>query len=374
MATALALVAAGIFALSTVLQQRGGLRTPPLSFRHPSSFARLGGQITWLVGFALLIPGWILQAMALDRGRVAVIQPIFTMTIVFVLPLGWWLTAQVVTLSQALEAGAVVLGLSIFIVFGDPAGGRNSAPNWQWAVSIGLIVALCAIMLTFGGAKAPLSLPRRGLRDGRGGAVGTGGDALQADGRAAPQRRRRRCARQLDGVRAGDRRAARGAAAAGRAANRATRPPAVATGSVANPLVGVLLGIVLLQERLAYRRPGTRRLPLRLSARALAAAVAISLSQRSAVEKKAARRSTRPRSSSRPTPPASDQVSLEADQMLIPLSVACRSISASSSAVKSSFRRAPRFCLSCSTLLAPTSVEVIRGSRSVHASASCASV
>ena len=59
MATALALVASGVFPLSTVLQRRGGLKAPPLSLRRPSSFARLGGQATWLVGFGLLIPGWI---------------------------------------------------------------------------------------------------------------------------------------------------------------------------------------------------------------------------------------------------------------------------------------------------------------------------
>ena len=40
---------------------------------------------------ALLIPGWTLQAMALDRGRVDVIEPIFTMTVAARVPLGWWL-------------------------------------------------------------------------------------------------------------------------------------------------------------------------------------------------------------------------------------------------------------------------------------------
>jgi hypothetical protein len=97
MATALALIAASIFAVSTVLQQKGGLKAPPLSVRHPGSFVHLAGQGTWLIGMALRIPGWTLQAMALDRGRVDVIEPIFTMTVVFVLPLGWWLTAQTVT-------------------------------------------------------------------------------------------------------------------------------------------------------------------------------------------------------------------------------------------------------------------------------------
>lgn len=277
MATALALVAAGIFALSTVLQQRGGLKTPPLSLRHPASFARLGGQITWLIGFALLVPGWILQAMALDRGRVAVIQPIFTMTIVFCLPLGWWLTAQVVTLRQALEAAVVVIGLSIFIVFGDPAGGRNSAPNWQWAVSIGVIVTICVILLSFGGAKAPLSL--------RAGAYGTVAGVLS--GLAATV-----CKPTIELLHTGGVGGVLGnwmiyvLGIAGLlgvllqqvALQTGKLAPAVATGSVANPLVGVLLGIALLEERLA---PPTWHKALAFAALgcALAAAVAISLSE-----------------------------------------------------------------------------------------------
>jgi uncharacterized membrane protein HdeD (DUF308 family) len=55
--------------------------------------------------------------MALDRGRVDVIQPIFTMT----------------------------------IVFGDPAGGRNNAPNWEWFAAIAVIAVVCGILLPLAG-------------------------------------------------------------------------------------------------------------------------------------------------------------------------------------------------------------------------------
>ena len=60
--------------------------------------------------------------------------------------------------------------------------------------------------------------------------------------------------------------------------------------------------------------------------------------------------------------------------MLMSASVAYRSISASSSSVKSSLSRAATFASNCSTLDAPISAAVIRGSRSVQAIASCASV
>ena len=63
----------------------------------------------------------------------------------------------------------------------------------------------------------------------------------------------------------------------------------------------------------------------------------------------------------------------ERAQMLMPLSVADSSIAASSSAEKSSVRALPALSSSCATLEAPISVEVRRGSRSVQASAICAS-
>ena len=277
MATTLALVAAGIFALSTVLQQRGGLEAPPLSLRHPASFARLAGHTTWLVGFGLLIPGWILQAMALDRGRVAVIQPIFTMTIVFVLPLGWWLTAQTVTVPQVLEACVVVAGLSVFIVFGDPAGGRTDAPNWQWFLSIATIAILCGALLSLGGTKSRLSV--------RAGAYGTVAGVLS--GLAATLTKP-----TLELLHSGGVSGVLGGwtvyvlGIAGLlgvllqqvALQTGKLAPAVATGSVSNPLVGVLLGIVLLQERLA---PPTWHKAVAFAALgcALAAAVAISLAE-----------------------------------------------------------------------------------------------
>jgi uncharacterized membrane protein len=248
MATALALVAAAIFSLSTVLQQRGGLDAPPLSIRHPLSFVHLAGQRMWLLGMALLIPGWILQAMALDRGRVAVIQPIFTMSIVFVLPLGKWLTAQVVTVTQVIEAVVVVLGLSVFIIFGDEAGGRSNAPNSQWLVAIVVIAVICGILLPLGSGSNLL------LRAGCYGAVAGILDGLSAT-LVKPT---------LDMLHSGGLGAVLGnwqvyilaltgllgilfqqiGLQTGRLA------PTVATGSVTEPLVCVALGIVLLQETL----------------------------------------------------------------------------------------------------------------------------
>ena len=76
MASALALLAAVLFALAAALQQKGALDLPEISLRHPVSLARLVGQTMWLVGTVALFAGYLFQAAALDRGRLAIIQPL----------------------------------------------------------------------------------------------------------------------------------------------------------------------------------------------------------------------------------------------------------------------------------------------------------
>ena len=228
------------------------------------------------MGAALVLVGWILQAMALDRGSVTVIEPIFSMTVVFVLPLGWWLTAQTVTLKHALRACVVVLGLMLFITFGNPAGGRANAPNWEWLVAIVLVALLCGGLMWAGREDQPT------VRAGTYGAVsgllagllcGTltkpTVELLHSRGLAAVLGNWMVYALALAGLLAVLYQQV--ALQTGRLA------PSVATGSVANPLIGVILGIVLLEQFLS---PPTWHKVVALSALgcALAAAAAIALS------------------------------------------------------------------------------------------------
>lgn len=85
MASALALAAAFLFALAAALQQKGALGLTEISLRHPASLARLAGQTMWLVGTVALLSGYVFQAAALDRGRLAIIQPLLVTTVVFAL-------------------------------------------------------------------------------------------------------------------------------------------------------------------------------------------------------------------------------------------------------------------------------------------------
>jgi drug/metabolite transporter (DMT)-like permease len=147
MAAALALLAALLFALAATLQQKGAMHLPKVSLARPMSLVRLVGQTSWLIGTLVLAAGYLFQAAALDRGRLSVIQPLLVSTVVFALPLGYLLTRQHVGRREVSGAVAIVIGLGLFVYFGDPAGGNANASNAQWAVTIGLCVLLCGLML-----------------------------------------------------------------------------------------------------------------------------------------------------------------------------------------------------------------------------------
>ena len=151
MASVLALVAAFLFALAATLQQKGALNLPEISLRHPSSLARLAAQTMWLVGTVALLTGYVFQAAALDRGRLAIIQPLLVLTVVFALPLGYYLTGQAIGRREIGGSAVIVLGLALFALFGDPAGGREQAPGSEWAIAIAILVAVCGVLLVFGG-------------------------------------------------------------------------------------------------------------------------------------------------------------------------------------------------------------------------------
>jgi drug/metabolite transporter (DMT)-like permease len=149
-ASVLALLAAFLFALAATLQQKGALNLSEVSLRHPSSLARLAGERMWLLGTVVLLLGYLVQARALDIGRLVVVQPLLVTTIVFALPLGWWLTGQHVGQREILGAGVIVFGLVLFVLFGDPAGGVDNAPNDEWAIAIAVVAALCTTSVVIG--------------------------------------------------------------------------------------------------------------------------------------------------------------------------------------------------------------------------------
>ena len=149
MAELLALVAAFFFALAATLQQKGALEGG-ISAESLRSLLRLVRSRWWLVGTIALLVGYVVQAIALDHGRLAIIQPLLVTTVVFALPLGYFLTQQEVGRREIVGAGVVVAGLALFAIFGAPSTGNDDAPNDEWAIALIVVVVLSTVLMVLG--------------------------------------------------------------------------------------------------------------------------------------------------------------------------------------------------------------------------------
>lgn len=250
MAAALALVAAFLFALAATLQQKGALNLPTISLARPSSLLRLVGQTMWLVGTLALLTGYVFQAAALDRGRLAIIQPLLVATVVFALPLGYLLTQQRVGRREVAGAAVIVLGLGLFAYFGDPAGGNENAPGREWAIAIVVIALASGALLAFGGRgdlskKAAVYGTVAGMLFGLSAALTKPTLEFLHESIGTMLSHWEAYALAVAGV--------LGFVLQQVSLGTGRLAPSVATVSVANPLVGILIGVLLLDER--FSRP-----------------------------------------------------------------------------------------------------------------------
>jgi uncharacterized membrane protein len=246
-AAILAILAAASFALAATLWQRATTGSAVES-GDPKAFAKLLTNWVWLGGLAAQMVGVVLQAAALDRGRVAIIQPLLVTTVIWALPLGYFITNQTITRRHILGASIVVAGLAVFAAVGDPAGGVDNAPGSAWLSSFFVLGAICACLLIFG---------RRGGLAAQAGVFGAVAgilygvsatlmkpvvEQLHADGFVSVLESWKLWVMAIGGISGFY--VQQISLATGRLVT------SVATVSVANPVVSVLLGVLVLQERL----------------------------------------------------------------------------------------------------------------------------
>ncbi|MGH2962792.1 MAG: DMT family transporter [Solirubrobacterales bacterium] len=170
MEIALAAAAAFFFALGTVLQQKGAVAEAPGTSATGAAklLLRLARRPVWIGGIVADALGFACQAIALGIGKLVVVQPILATSVVFSLPLGARMTNQRISRRDVAAAIAVTAGLAVFLVVGDPTGGRDDAPFGEWLVAAIPLAALSAVAVGAGwrasaGVKAALLGTAAGL-------------------------------------------------------------------------------------------------------------------------------------------------------------------------------------------------------------------
>jgi drug/metabolite transporter (DMT)-like permease len=162
----LALGASLANALTSVFQRMGVENAPAQTTLKLSLMTYAVRRGIWLLGFALMIVSFVLQAVALHFGRLSQVQPILTLELVFlVIVLSVWFGFSVGR-REWLGSLAAVGGLAGFLYCAHPEDGNLSPSLWSWVIAGGACSAGMAVAVV---------LARRGPRWWRAAMFGTAG-------------------------------------------------------------------------------------------------------------------------------------------------------------------------------------------------------
>jgi drug/metabolite transporter (DMT)-like permease len=139
-AVVIALVAALLFAVGFVMQQREAAEVPDEDALGIGLITRLIRRPVWLIGGAADGLGYIAQAIALAFGSLVLVQPLLASSLLFALPLGAWWAKRRLKPSDGLWAVALTAGLAIFLVAGNPTAGIDSADIEAWLIAAAIVV------------------------------------------------------------------------------------------------------------------------------------------------------------------------------------------------------------------------------------------
>jgi len=151
----LAVACALVNALTSVLQRLGVQNAPADATLRLSLMKYALRRGVWLLGFALMIVSFILQAIALHFGRLSEVQPILTTELVFLAAiLAIWFRFKIGR-REWIGALMVTAGLSFFLYFAAPQYGMQPPAGWRWLVVGGICVAIIivAVLLAMRGPR-----------------------------------------------------------------------------------------------------------------------------------------------------------------------------------------------------------------------------
>ena len=151
MTVALAVFAAFVFGGGVVLQQRVAWEVPEDHAARPSLLLRVALRPLWMLGMAADVIGFGLQAAALHRGSLLVVQPLLTLFLLFALLFTALWTREPIT---ARQWGAVVLvlaGLAVFLADASPdQTSIGTADARSWALLATVLVGVTAVVVLAG--------------------------------------------------------------------------------------------------------------------------------------------------------------------------------------------------------------------------------
>jgi hypothetical protein len=171
LAIGFALAGALAYAVASVAQQQAAATMTSGRTFDVTLVMRLLRARRWLIGLVAVIAGYLLQAVALDLGRLLVVEPVFPLGLLLALLLAARADGRSLRLQEWVAGIAVMAGLVVFLIAAAPSSGDRTAP----ATSLGLTTAgavVVAVLCWLFSMKR--TAPRRALALSVGGGIGAG--------------------------------------------------------------------------------------------------------------------------------------------------------------------------------------------------------
>lgn len=121
-----------MYALASVLQQRGAAAQPAEDALRLTLLARLLQNRVWLLGLGCDVVGYVLQFIALGHGPLVIVQPLLVCGLLFALPIGAAWAGRRLRRRDWLAAVLVCAGLAVFLGVAEPAAGHSDVSSVAW--------------------------------------------------------------------------------------------------------------------------------------------------------------------------------------------------------------------------------------------------
>jgi len=138
MAVLLAVASALFIAVGIVVRQRSTIGVPDEHGVSAAMATALVRRPLWWAGTGVAIGGYVLQALALSRGSLLLVQPVLVSSLLFALPLSARLAHRRVTRNEWVWAVLLTVAIAVFVVMGNPRPGHARPPGLSW----GLVAAV----------------------------------------------------------------------------------------------------------------------------------------------------------------------------------------------------------------------------------------
>jgi drug/metabolite transporter (DMT)-like permease len=146
-----ALTSAVCFGVASVVQQYAASRAPRDQSLHLRLLLHLARQPLWLAGMALTVFSYVMQGLALAFGPLVLVQPVAATDLAFALPLLAWRRSERLTRQEQVGIACTAGGVAAFVtVLPRASAGTSVAPLRDWLPVLVGVAGTVALLVAAG--------------------------------------------------------------------------------------------------------------------------------------------------------------------------------------------------------------------------------